>query len=213
VPEFATLSFTTQGGNTAAYLGLSPGGQFPAGLSTVSFVGVLEEYQYYVREERAIPGDPTSELVPRLSRARTYPGTTIAHLTDTNNLHSDMADNVLDLQVALGVDTAPRDGVVLEGDPTNPAPSSTDEWLFNHPADDPTEAKWTNTLVDPARLFYVRITTLARTDRPDTRFQAPLLGLLEDKDYGSAPFTQYNSQLERMFRRRTLRTTVDLRNL
>ena len=68
-------------------------------------------------------------------------------------------------------------------------------------------------IADPARLFYVRINTLARTDRPDSRYQAPVLNLIEDKSYSGAQFNQYNTRLERMFRRRTLRTTVDLRNL
>ena len=85
--------------------------------------------------------------------------------------------------------------------------------MFNHPNDDPTEAKWVNTLANPAKLFYIRVNTLARTDRPDTRFQAPLLTQIEDKDYTSSPFDLYNTRDERMYRRRNLQTIVDLRNI
>ena len=217
VTEFVTLSFTTQGGNTAEYLALSPGGVYPPELTTVAYVGILEELQFYVREERAIPGDPTSELAPRLSRAQVFPGTTVAYDNDTANLTGDLTDNILDLQVAIGVDTVPgigpADGVVTEGDGVDTTPTDSDEWLFNHPGDDPAEAKWANTLANPSKLFYLRINTLARTDRPDTRYQAPPLALIEDKDYSSAPFDVYNTRDERMYRRRNIQTVVDLRNI
>ena len=214
--EFVTIAFTTQGGNTAEFLELSPGGIYPPTLTTVAYVGLLEELQFYVREVRAIPGDNTSELIPRLARARVFPGTTVAYDNDTENLTGDLTENILDLQVALGVDTVVaglRDEVVIEGDGVDTTPTNDDEWLYNHPADDDSEVKWTNTLATPSKLFYLRISTLARTDRPDTRFQAPLLALIEDKDYSAAPFNVYNTRDERMYRRRVLQTTVDLRNI
>lgn len=215
--EFVTIAFTTQGGNSTEFLGLSPGGAYPPALTTVAYVGLLEEYQFYVREERAIRGDATSELIPRLSRAQVFPGTAVAYENDTANLTGDLVENILDLQVAIGVDSVSglgaRDGVVIEGDGVDTTPTSDDEWLFNHPADDPTDIKWVNNIAAPSKLFYLRINTLARTDRPDTRFEAPLLTQIEDKDYSSAPFNVYNSQTERMYRRRVLQTTVDLRNL
>ena len=216
--EFVSVAFTTQGGGNATdFLGLSPGGVYPPTLTTVAYVGLLEEYQFYVREERAIRGDPTSELIPRLARAQVFPGTAVAYENDTANLTGDLVENILDLQVAIGVDSVSglgaRDGVVIEGDGVDTTPAADDEWLFNHPSDDPTDVKWVNTIVAPSKLFYLRISTLARTDRPDTRYQAPLLTQIEDKDYSSAPFNTYNSQLERMYRRRVLQTTVDLRNI
>ena len=216
VTEFVTIAFTTQGGNTTEYLALSPAGQYPIELTTVSYVGILEEFQFYVREERAIPGDATTELIPRLSRAQVFPGTTVAYENDTANLTGDLTENILDLQVAIGVDTvagAARDSVVIEGDGVDPTPTDDDEWLFNHPNDDPTELKWTNNVSTPSKLFYLRINTLARTDRPDTRFQAPLLTQIEDKDYTASPFDLYNTRDERMYRRRNLQTIVDLRNI
>ena len=162
VTEFVTLAFTTQGGNTMDFLSLSRGGQYPPELTTVSYVALLEELQFYIREERAIPGDPTSELTPRLSRAQVFPGTAIAYDDDTDNLTGDLSDNILDLQVAIGVDTVPTDGLVVEGDGTSTTPTDDDEWLFNHAGDDPTDVKWANTLASPARLFYLRISTLAK---------------------------------------------------
>lgn len=215
--EFVTIEFSTQGANSTDFLGLSPGGVYPPTLTTVAYVGLLEEYQFFVREERAISGDATSELIPRLSRAQVFPGTSVAYENDTANLTGDLVENILDLQVAIGVDSVSglgaRDGVVIEGDGVDTTPTSDDEWLFNHPADDPTDIKWVNNVATPSKLFYLRISTLARTDRPDTHFQAPLLTRIEDKDYSSAPFNIYNSQGERMYRRRVLQTTVDLRNI
>ena len=209
-PTSATINFTIQGGaHTDAYLDLSPGGAFPAGLVTVAYAGLLEEYIYYVREEYSIPGDNTSELMPLLSRARVYPGTVTAYLGDNNNLRTDLADNVVDLQIALGIDSD-ADDAVTEDDP----PSKDDDWLFNSVADDPTDSvKWDNTEAEPRRLFYLRINTLARTSRPDIRYQSPLLVSLEDKDYTVAPFTDYNTRERRMRRRRVLQTVIDLRNL
>ncbi|MEE8138963.1 MAG: PilW family protein, partial [Thermoanaerobaculia bacterium] len=209
-PTSATINFTIQGGtHTASYLNISPGGAYPPGLATVAYAGLLEEYRFYVREEFSIPGDNTSERMPRLSRARVYPGTAVAYLNDQTNLRADLADNIIDLQVALGVDTD-GDQVISEDDP----PTETDDWLFNSPLDDPTDlAKWNGNANNPTRLFYVRINTVGRTNRPDSRYQAPLLTLIEDNDYSIAPFDAYNSQEERMHRRRVLQTVVDLRNI
>ena len=209
-PESVTLDFTIQGGtHTDAYLDLTPGGVYPPTLTTVAYAGLLEEYIYYVREEYSVPGDNTTDLMPLFSAARVYPGTVAAYLGDNNNLNLALADNVIDLQIALGVDTD-KDGAVTEDDP----PSKDDDWLYNSGADDPTDsAKWNGTVVDPTELFYLRINVLARTSRPDIRHQAPPLTTIEDKDYTDAPFTAYNNPVERKYRRRVLQTVVDLRNL
>ncbi len=100
--------------------------------------------------------------------------------------------------------------MITEADP----PDGDDDWLFNSGLDDPTDtAKWNNTVTDPTTLFYVRINTLARTNRPDIRYQGPALTTLEDKNYAAAPFDAYNSRERRMRRRRVLQTVIDLRNL
>lgn len=209
-PDSATLNFTIQGGtNTDAYLDLTPDGTYPATLTTVAYAGLLEEYIYYVREEYSVPGDNTTELMPLFSEARVYPGTVAAYLGDNDNLNMALADNVIDLQIALGVDTD-GDGLVTEDDP----PSKDDEWLFNSTADVPgNTAKWNGTVTDPTDLFYLRLNALAKTNRPDIRHQAPPLTMIEDKNFAVAPFTAYNSPVERKYRRRVLQTIIDLRNL
>lgn len=207
-----TIEFDITGGDyTNEFNAISAGGSYPATMTTAAFAGILEEYRYYIREMREIPGDDTSRLSPRLSRARFYPGTEVAHLADVSNFQADIADNILDLQVALGIDTATMlDDVILENDP----PDADDEWLFNSAGDDATNtAKWIGLAPDLAKLFYVRVNTLARTDRQDRGTEADLLGLVEDKDYSSSPGLEYNSGDQRAFRRRWMQTIVDMRNV
>ena len=70
---------------------------------------MLEEYRYYVRREYAISGDKTSDLAPKLSRARVYLGTQAVWDDQEENWQADVADNVFDFQVALGLDTPAKD--------------------------------------------------------------------------------------------------------
>lgn len=182
----------------------------PGRLDPVAFVGILEEHRFYVREDFAIPGDVTSEAAPRLARARVYPGTEVPWGADVANARLDIADNVLDLQVALGVDVD-DDGAVLSA----PDPAL-DEWCLSQADDEPDAERWR--VVQPASvpprrpvLRHVRLTTLARTDRRDTRYEAPPVPDLEDRSYAAAPAN--TSRTERMFRRRILQTVVDLRNI
>lgn len=207
-----TLAFDITGGTYSdEFNAISAGGTYPEAMTTAAFAGILEEYRYYIREEREIPGDDTSRLSPTLSRARFYPGTEVAHLEENSNLQADIADNILDLQVALGIDTATMlDDAILENDP----PDADDEWLFNSTDDDATDTtKWVGLAPDLAKLFYVRINTLARTDRQDRGTEADLLGLVEDKDYSGSPGLEYNSGDQRAFRRRWMQTIVDMRNV
>lgn len=207
------LGFTigTVGGTEQAdlYAALSNG--FPPDLRSVAHVGLLEEYRYFVRERFAVSGDSDSDLTPTLARARFLPGTELAHPSDPN-LGEDVSDNVFDLQIALGVDT--DNDEIVEEDGTG-----ADDWLFNTRDDldgagNPQNLPmWNGAGGSPPSLYYVRLTTLARTDRRDPNYEAPLLTTIEDKDYGVAPFNEFNTRTERMFRRRLLRTVVDLRNL
>lgn len=189
---------------------ISPGGQFPKTMTSVAYAGVLEEYRYYIRDQRT--GTAQEGLEPRLARARLYPGTDIPYAEDPNNLHEEIADNIFDLQVALGVDTDGNE-TVTEG--TDTATRKNDEWLFNEVGDATTAATWNGDAATPRRLYYVRVTTLARTDRrdPQARWQAPALSQFEDKDFTQAPYNAFNSATERKFRRQFLQTVVDLRNL
>lgn len=196
----ATVEFTLNGTHGAAYRGLSPRGEFPVGLKTVAMVGLLEEYRYYVRDVQP---------APRLSRARFYPGTNTPYRAATN-LYVDLADNVLDLQLALGIDQ----DLTLQIEETETG--AADDWLYNSPDDPKIEttadaAPW-NTNKQP--LYYLRITTLARTDRADPKYVAPAIDRIEDRVYNEpAVPADGDARLARSYRRRVLRTVVDLRNL
>jgi type II secretory pathway pseudopilin PulG len=189
------------------------GGVFPATLRSVAFVGILEEYRYYVRENFAIAGDDTSQLVPRLSRARFFPdGLDTPYANDPANLRIDMADNILDFQVALGIDTDDNDEA--EEDLANP---DTDDWLYNDAGDDDTEARWDVVpgSAPPRRpnLFYLRLSTLARTDSPELQYISPAIASVEDHVLGE-PASPTGAQIPaRRFRRWLMSTVVDMRNL
>ncbi len=194
------LAYTIAGTHGPDYLGLS-GGAFPATLTTVTAVGLLEEYRYYVRKQAA---------GPVLSRARLYPGTEAAYAGDagdTDNLHQDIADNILDLQVALGVDTNNNETIEDTAD-------GSDDWLFNSPADSsgggPDPTHWNG---DTKPLYYVRIDTLARTDHADPKYVSPPIQAIEDHAYDEPAQPVAGTELARAYRRRLLQTVVDLRNV
>src|SRR5262249_10244716 len=135
-------------------------------------------------------------------------------------------DDILDFQVALGLDTTnhvaratPPDppGLTLTtiaADPVNcyiseAANGQNDDWLFNSTVDDATNAVWAN-----APLYYVRLSLLARTDRrdPTAGYQAPKISTIEDHDYTASDPLSVNTTTERRYRRRMLQTTIDVRN-
>src|SRR5262249_7418278 len=159
-----------------------------------------------------VAGDKTSDLVPKLSRARTYPNTQAPWNDDTNNWGVDIADNIFDLQVALGFDTAAKDPAAAAcGDGTiasdalncniyESADGENDDWMYNG------EKNPQPALFAGATLYYVRLTTLARTDRRDKDYQAPVLERVEDNFYNTTDTSIVNSTNERMYRRRLLRT-------
>lgn len=219
----ATLAFTISGTPLAAsYARLSPNGVFSPQMTSVAFASILEEHRFYIRE--------VDGFAPRLTRARTLPATDLAYGpaggANDANWALEVADNVLDLQVALGLDTqnhVPRQRAAGEpneppnltsiaNDPVNgyiseAADGENDDWLFNSADDDRADAAWVNALP-----YYVRLTFLVRTERPDpAAYQAPLLVTLEDREYpANHPF---NSFVDRRYRRRALQTVVNLRNL
>lgn len=206
----AIIPFQVTGGEfSAEYGALSTGGGFPATLQSVAYVGLLEEYQFYVREVRAVPGDDTSDLMPELVRARLYPNTGIPWSRSGASLTEVIADNVLDLQVAFGIDLDDdeliEEDLAADGDPTQ------DEWLLNAVGDDPDPTLWN--VAGAAPLYYLRLSTVVRTDRATAYFEDQPLGVIEDKDYSVAPFDSYNAEWQRRYHRRQLSTTVDLRNL
>jgi hypothetical protein len=172
-------------------------------------LGILEEYRYYVRQDYTVPGNASTDPAPHLSRARMYPGTETPYYNIAANLQVDVADNVLDLQVALGVDTV-GDGLIFEGTlgpPPNQAPTTADDWLYNISGDTP----YPNPPTVPAPLREVRISTLAKTGNPDPKYQGPLLTNIEDHTYIATDFP--NTFRGRTYRHRLLTTVVGLRNL
>ncbi len=219
-PNDFKIGFKVSGGvHTIDYLKFSSAGAgvYPPNLTSVSFVGIVEEYRYYVRRAYAVTGDKTSDLMPKLTRARAYPGGTSPWNADANNWQTDLADNVFDLQVALGVDTLAKGagGACAAGtiaaDPINcgiyeSTDGENDDWMYNG-------EKVTDPLVFAnSDLYYVRLTTLARAERRDNTYQAPTLVRVEDNKYTGLPI-DFNSSGQRMYRRRILRTVIDMRNL
>jgi Tfp pilus assembly protein FimT len=227
----AEVAFTVQGSapaNDYRELGIVAAGSngLPAEFGpTASLVGILEEYRFYIREEREVIGDNSTPLLPRLSRARLYPNTGLAWDGDAANLSVDMADGIYDLQVSLAFDTAQGGSVALEDVAVDSpmifesADGANDDWLFNAAGDRPDLAgAWAST--DPrdtnpwqlAQIYAVRINTVGRTARPDQGFQAELLGALEDRTYDNSA-DSLDSTDQRQYRRQVLTTLVDTRNI
>lgn len=209
-----TVNFNAGGtARSDLYKKLAREGRFPPSMETVAYVGVLEEYRYYIRDPRPLNAANVTAMEPVLARARLYPGTNIPYANTVANLREEIASDILDLQLALAVDVN-GDDVIAEG--TDTASRRTDEWLFNESGDDvATTATWNGTDAAPTHLYYVRVNTMARTARRDTQpqWQAKALGRFEDKDYTQAPFNLFNTATERRFRRQSLQTVVDLRSL
>lgn len=184
------LAFNTVSG----YSGLSaPPADAALALQKVAYVGFLEEYRFYVREDHAVEGAPESELTPVLSRARFFPGT-----DNPYDSTEDIADGILDLQIAVGLDTD-GDGRVVE----NLAAPNTDEWYGNAKGEPVINGGFKG----------LRISTLVRTRRADNTYEAPVLLNVEDHVYASDTADRVNSVNARKYRRRVLQTIVNLRNI
>jgi type II secretory pathway pseudopilin PulG len=206
-----TIKYVTNNNpKSVAYRALQPPGVFhmPPQLTSAIYVGILEEYRYYVREDRADPTDPVSDLVPVLTRARFYPGTELAYGNDAANLTVDISSGIVDLQASYGIDTN-NDGQVIESPDLAGRP--TDEWLGNARIAEAANAAPENPIA--GKLAYLRISTLARTERRDPDYVAPVLDRSEDHAYAFDVPDRTNGRTDLMYRRRLLQTVVDLRNL
>jgi hypothetical protein len=84
------------------------------------------------------------------------------------------------------------------------ADGTNDDWLFND-TQPVVPLQWAN-----QQLYFIRLTTLARTDRRDAGYQSPELVRLENHDLTTSRF---NTRTDRMFRYRPLQTLIDMRNL
>jgi type II secretory pathway pseudopilin PulG len=209
----------------------------PAGF-VPGFACALEEYRYYVRPTNIADANGDIQLSPKLARARMIPGTELPHDEDDANLSLDLADEIFDLQVALGfdtdydsagsgvgsfdddVDSLGVDDVFYEG--VDDDARSTDDWLGNSSSDNPAATQYrVNAAIAarPVRLYYVRISTLGRTARRDAKYAAPdfdpVAGedFIENNNYDADPASYFKTPENRQFRHRLLRTVVDLRNI
>ena len=204
-----TLSFIgpNAGGDAGEYLQLTtfPGpATFPANLTSVSFASVIEEYKFFIREDFTIPGDATSLPTPKLARARMLPGTDILHPDGV----IDIADNVFDLQVALGVDLDGNGRIDIEDAGGAPLATNADEWLWNDPAEDFSQPWGTTTLQ------HVRLTIVGQAQTADRQYVSPALDDIENRDYNEpAEPTTGGEVAARRYRRRVIQSTIDLRNL
>lgn len=205
------------GTHTGDYLRLSSGvqplppnpGVFPANLTTVLFAGVLEEYRFFVREEYSIPGNNTSRPSPKLSLSRMVPGTENTIHPSPGSAAQDIADNILDLQVALGIDRDDNGRVDETDGGGTPLAANADEWRYNHLGD------VDDTVWDDSTLRLLRFNLLGRTDAPEiAKLVSRPIAAIEDHAY-SEPATPPSeaAALERRYRRWTLQTIVDMRNL
>jgi type II secretory pathway pseudopilin PulG len=191
-------------------------------ITSVAFVGLLEEHRFYVREAFETAPNGTQDLASRFSRARVFPGTDrpwrgrgddpgVAD-ADHASWRMDVADNIVDLQVALAFDSPRGGGRITDDEDTvgnddrifEAADGLNDDWLFNdgQPVD---PVQWAN-----QQLYFIRLTTFGRTDRRDPGYQAPQIVRLEDHDLTTSRF---NNRTDRMFRYRPLQTLIDMRNL
>jgi hypothetical protein len=193
------------GGQTWTIPGTTTDVQLP---KQIGAVGLIEEYRYFIRQAREVEDQPQSRVTATLTRARYFPG--------TDDLHPegaiDLADNIIDLQVALGVETVPKDGQLLEiGDAADD-----DEVLYNFPGDDDGLAAITSSpWADPdAELVFVRLSTVAQSDRPDRDFPGAVIDLVEDHDYSAdTPPSIFNAGSYGKLRKRLLQSVVEVRNL
>ncbi len=243
---FDSTTGTNLGGQQGQLLGMSNDATpVPVRMpDQIGSVGLLEEYRFFVRVKyERMPNWWFEEygvnyrLRPVLARARFLPTTNNAIANDTSIMVDqvvDIADGVIDLQIAVGADTDDLGsgagyGQILEDDP----PSDDDELLFNSGGgapDDPGaggayaappngKLAWFNPDLD---FHFLRVNTLVEAAEPDLGYQAPLLTGIEDYDRG-ATFNinnnqdvdpvDYNDETRRRYRRRWLRSIVELRNL
>lgn len=183
-----------------------PGGVTVQLPKEIGAIGLLEEYRFFVRQEREVPGLAASRLAPVLARARFYPGTGVLHPEGA----LDLADNVIDLQVALAVDQAPVDGQILDVG----LAADDDEILYNFPGDDDgLGAIGASIWAQPdSRLLFLRISTVVQGDRPDPAFVGAVIDVVEDHDYTAAA-SIFNTGNYTKIRKRLLQTVAETRNL
>lgn len=83
------------------------GGDLTPGLQAIAYVGILEEYVFYVRDQSAGgPAWAVNDIMPKLARARMWPGQNVPYEGNASNATLDIADGILDLQATMGFGVA-----------------------------------------------------------------------------------------------------------
>lgn len=192
-------------------------------------IAVIQEYRYYVRADYEVAGDPTSRLSPVLTRTEYFPSTALLPLREDFIESIDVVDNLIDLQIAAGIDqdwsiTAAGHGVVTDSG------TNTDEILFNAADDNPANSqppgltrfdgrgipayvRWFHPKLD---VYFLRLTTVAQSPRPDRAASGAGIGMIEDCNRAAnfkVGAVTYNYNNERRYRRRLLQSVAELRNL
>ena len=206
-----------------------PGGSYTLGSvrfpTQIGSIGLLEEFRFFVRINwQILPPPLPPRLSPTLARARFLPGANV--LLDGSLV--DVAENVIDLQLAVGVDTD-NFGDIPDYGQVEDLGTNADEVLFNASGDN--TAPLTYAVPPDARLVwfnpeiqyhFLRINTVVESAELERGHTAAEMTAIEDYNRGT-PFNitggletnpiDYNSDDRRSFRRRWLQTVVELRNL
>jgi hypothetical protein len=162
-------------------------------------MGIVEEYAFYIRE---------NDGKPRLAMARFKPGTNQPYGGDPANLRQDIADDIIDLQVALGIDKytdTNLDGLIDVFDKGDGVVDAT-EWFHAGVAG----VGAPPALGTEGDLQLVRINTLARTQGRDFQFVSKAIDHIENHTYNEASTVDV---IARSHRRRLLQTVLNLRNM
>ena len=179
---------------------LSSNGAFPTELYRSGFktISVLQEYRFFIRDA-TVSGTSGGRFAPKLSMVRTQINQDAYWqddpLTPDTEPWEDIADYIIDLQVALGFITNPDLGEVVES-----ADGTGDDWYLNAIGD----------TVPVGDLALIRVTTLARSATPSRATESRVLLSLEDRTYTTSDI---NEPTERAYRRFFMPTVISLRNL
>lgn len=218
-PLYAELVPTRDGSYSLQY-----GAAFLPFPKRIGAVGLLEEFRYFVRADESqqfLLGDRgTTVPTPMLSRISVIPQTD----NQVGNV-LDIAENVFDLQIAVGIDTSQScppvcdpatimaRGQIFEDYTEN------DEVFFNDPQDTAGNLpNFSRNNTGSPEFHFVRLTTFLLADRVERGHLGVPIGQPEDRirraeeiTFGTGTFS-YQLSL-RNYRRRLLSTVVDLRNL
>jgi hypothetical protein len=149
--------------------------------------------------------------------ARFEPGTDTALGGKPENLRLDVADDILDLQVAMAIDGK---GPGADSDDDGRFADDNSEW-WNAGYTKQSDPEPDNKLSSSEDLFYLRVNVLGRTAGRDFKYVSPPIARIENHDYkpgggtGGEPAQPADNAeaVARSYHRRLLTTLIDMRNL